>query len=240
MPVSVPPKRVVIAVDFGAASAAAVTLAGRIAKHFGASLLAVHAETVDVPPYFTREQMDRLDQEVQAARRLAEAEVRSFVEARTSVPFDVRVVEQPAAEAILDAIPAADLVVMGTHGRRGPRRWWLGSVAERVVRSAEVPVLVVHDGGEPASRASFNPTLLAAPEMDATSTRAWAAALADALGGVVEEGPSPDQCSTDGVSANSLVVVPMPAHPANRSVHENVVALARKCTVPVLFVPVGR
>jgi K+-sensing histidine kinase KdpD len=77
MPVSVPPKRIVVAVDFGAASEVAVTLAGRIASHFGASLLAVHAETVEVPPYFTRDQMDRLDQEVRAARHRAEAEVRT-------------------------------------------------------------------------------------------------------------------------------------------------------------------
>lgn len=43
----------------------------------------------------------------------------------------------------------ADLIVMGTHGRTGFQRWALGSVAERVVRSAPCPVLVV----PPAHRA---------------------------------------------------------------------------------------
>lgn len=40
-----------------------------------------------------------------------------------------------------------DLIVMGTHGRTGARRWMLGSVAERVVRLAPCPVLVLplHD-----------------------------------------------------------------------------------------------
>jgi hypothetical protein len=150
------------------------------------------------------------------------------------------VVEQPAAEAILDATSAADLVVMGTHGRRGPKRWWLGSVAERVVRLAEVPVLVVHDAGSPLSASTFNPTLLAAADDGATIARAWAAALAGALGGVVENGPAPENCSTDAVRTGTLVVVTMPAAPASRTVHHNVVALARKCTVPVLFVPAGR
>jgi nucleotide-binding universal stress UspA family protein len=38
----------------------------------------------------------------------------------------------------------ADLIVMGTHGRRGIARVLLGSVAEKVVRTAPCPVLTVH------------------------------------------------------------------------------------------------
>ncbi|MFB6130153.1 MAG: universal stress protein [Salinigranum sp.] len=41
-----------------------------------------------------------------------------------------------------------DLIVMGTHGRRGLERYLLGSVTERVVRGSDVPVLTVH--GAPA------------------------------------------------------------------------------------------
>lgn len=44
----------------------------------------------------------------------------------------------------------ADLIVMGTHGRRGIRRLAMGSDAEGVVRSAHVPVLLVHDAGKPS------------------------------------------------------------------------------------------
>jgi nucleotide-binding universal stress UspA family protein len=51
-------------------------------------------------------------------------------------------INQTAAEV------GADLIVMGTHGRRGVRRALLGSIAETVVRSAPCPVLTVrtHDG----------------------------------------------------------------------------------------------
>ena len=40
----------------------------------------------------------------------------------------------------------ADLIVLGTHGRRGLNRALLGSVAEKIVRMADVPVLTVHGG----------------------------------------------------------------------------------------------
>ena len=41
-----------------------------------------------------------------------------------------------------------DLIVMGTHGRRGLNRWLLGSVTERVVRAADAPVLTVRTSAE--------------------------------------------------------------------------------------------
>jgi nucleotide-binding universal stress UspA family protein len=47
----------------------------------------------------------------------------------------------------------ADLIVMGTHGRRGVRRLVLGSVAEAVLREARCPVLVVGQDGDCASAA---------------------------------------------------------------------------------------
>ena len=52
------------------------------------------------------------------------------------------------AEQILSFVDdnAVDLVVVGTHGRKGPSRWLLGSVAEKIVRSCRAAVLTVHDG----------------------------------------------------------------------------------------------
>lgn len=57
----------------------------------------------------------------------------------------VEAVGNKAAEFIVKcaAAWAADLIVMGTHGRRGFGRWALGSDAESVLRSASVPVLLV-------------------------------------------------------------------------------------------------
>jgi nucleotide-binding universal stress UspA family protein len=53
------------------------------------------------------------------------------------------VVNGPAAVAVLDAAPVADLIVLATHGRGRVARFFLGSVADKVVRGATCPVLVV-------------------------------------------------------------------------------------------------
>ena len=56
------------------------------------------------------------------------------------------------AVTLLDAIRPDDLVVMTTHGRGGVRRWLLGSVADKLVRAAAAPVLLVRASGpEPAA-----------------------------------------------------------------------------------------
>lgn len=66
------------------------------------------------------------------------------------VPVRTRVQSGTAYRSILDYIEDndIDLVVMGTHGRRGVERFLLGSVTERVVRSADVPVMTVRQRDE--------------------------------------------------------------------------------------------
>ena len=58
---------------------------------------------------------------------------------------DAVVVTGPIADAIIEFArnQKADLIAMSTHGRTGPSRWLLGSVADRVVRGAGMPVLMV-------------------------------------------------------------------------------------------------
>ena len=58
---------------------------------------------------------------------------------------EVITVGGPVADAIITFAHKvqADLIAMSTHGRTGPSRWFLGSVADRVVRGAGVPVLMI-------------------------------------------------------------------------------------------------
>jgi nucleotide-binding universal stress UspA family protein len=60
-----------------------------------------------------------------------------------------------ASDVILEAAIKwrADLIVMGTHGRRGLDRLLIGSDAERVLRSTPVPLLLVRERADDGKRA---------------------------------------------------------------------------------------
>ena len=80
----------------------------------------------------------------------AEAARRQLEEIAQTIPPNVKrelmiEIGEPGA-VIVEAASrvGADLLVMATHGRRGLKRLVLGSVAERVVREASAPVLIVH------------------------------------------------------------------------------------------------
>lgn len=79
----------------------------------------------------------------QYAREYLES-VRARLE-RDGVAASGTVVTGMAAAEIIDAAArhSAGMIAMATHGRVGPERWFLGSVADRVVRTATVPVLLV-------------------------------------------------------------------------------------------------
>ena len=73
------------------------------------------------------------------------AQLRNLMADASEVTWEAEVASGPAAETIVQIAQerAADLIVMGTHGRTGLRHLLLGSVAEKVVRLAPCPVLTV-------------------------------------------------------------------------------------------------
>ena len=95
-----------------------------------------------------------------AAEREALAELADSLDGAVAVETEV-VTGQPA-EGILDYVTdhEADLVVMGTHGRSGLRRYLTGSVAERVLRLSPVPVLTVRATAESSVGAGYEDILV--------------------------------------------------------------------------------
>ncbi len=136
--------RILVPVDFSDCSLEAVEYAALMAQRHSASVTLLHVlEPVSYGLDFTllhsgkREEMrERLTARLSdMTRALVEAKIQADSQVRGGTPF----------ESILDSartIPA-DLIVMGTHGRRGLSHALSGSVAEAVLRQSRCPVLTV-------------------------------------------------------------------------------------------------
>jgi nucleotide-binding universal stress UspA family protein len=138
--------RILVPTDFAPASAAAVNYAVGLARSVDAAVTVFHAYEIPATgllegTFVSPELVNRIQG---AAERALETTVRSHED---EVPLDSMLREGRPWEAICEAAKEvrADLIVMGTHGRRhGFVQALLGSVAEKVVRMSPVPVLVVH------------------------------------------------------------------------------------------------
>lgn len=145
-------KRILVPIDGSATAGKALATALQMAKESGGQLSVVHdlddlsfavnVQYAGVMMQAAREEADRVLAEALAAARAA------------GVSAETRLVGGPGrrlGETIAEEAKRwnADLIVVGTHGRRGISRAILGSGAEQVIRLAPVPVLVVRSAGEP-------------------------------------------------------------------------------------------
>ena len=139
-------RRILHPSDFSAASGAAFKKAVELAKASRAELAIVHvlSPVMPVPAdgYVSPKVYDELAASSRAwankqlAKRVARAKA-------AGARAKGRLMEGIAHEQIVRAARRSDLVVMGTHGRSGLAKFFLGSVASRVVSAAPCPVLTV-------------------------------------------------------------------------------------------------
>lgn len=233
-----PPRRILAALDGGEASHRATALAALIAGRTGAALDVLHATAFDAPAYFTSDQISRLEAEHELARAAARDRIAADLESRGVVPDGIVIVDSAVAdEAILEQASRYDLVCMGTHGRRGARRWWLGSVAERVALGAPVPVLVVRGDNATDPSVFARVTVAGAEGARLGQVMTYATALAGAFEGVVEPSPSLEACPADVLAGSSLVVVARGSGAGGMSTVTT--TSLRECGRPLLIVPVA-
>lgn len=134
-----PITRILLATDFSRSSEQALGYAEELARRFGAELLVLHVdEALSTVP----------GSDLAETRRLAaEGELQDLVADLRAKNVPARAILRPglASGEIVAMANAehADLVVLGTHGRTGLAHALLGSVAERVLRTASCPVLTV-------------------------------------------------------------------------------------------------
>ena len=139
--------RILVATDFSECSQRAVEYAAEMAARFGATLVIAHVyfpPVIAVPeaviPLSTRDMQGYLDK-MQAGLTAAADAAKRFGATQVET---VLVQGEPWHEVVKTAHDRrCDLVVVGTHGRGAVAHFFLGSVAEKIVRKAECPVLVV-------------------------------------------------------------------------------------------------
>lgn len=129
-----------------------LSLAQALAKATGGSLHLAHVHVPHPPDHFlsnTQFHYEGLDlEEYEAHHRDQEQSYLADVEARMSkdTPVDTALLEGHVAEEVARHAEAvnADLVLITTHGHTGVSRMWLGSVADALIRTTCLPLLVIH------------------------------------------------------------------------------------------------
>jgi nucleotide-binding universal stress UspA family protein len=141
-----PIKTILVPVDFDGPSEAALDTALRFARNLEAKVILLHVEPfklADVPEDVFYEGPNASSR----ARTNAMAALSALAESRASsgIAIKTELREGIAWDEILGATRSlkADMIVMGTHGRKGLTRGILGSVAEHVLRNAKVPVMTI-------------------------------------------------------------------------------------------------
>lgn len=146
--------RILVPLDGSELAEQALPEAQTLAREKGAEILLVRA----IEPLSDRDMAVILAtwksaDEIYAHRQTAAERYLGEVQEKlrlAGVPAEMVVDEGPAAEVILDTAEAeeVDMIVMSTHGRSGLSRWVYGSVAEKVLRRATCPLLLIRARSE--------------------------------------------------------------------------------------------
>jgi nucleotide-binding universal stress UspA family protein len=136
-------RKILVPIDFGPSSHAALEIALDLASKYGAALYVVHV--YEFPAYAYTPTAPPIMSAVQDAARTRFDEAMQRIAARKPDVKGFLREGAPCAEilAVREGV-GAELIVMGTHGRTGVARALIGSVAEKVIRTSPVPVLTVH------------------------------------------------------------------------------------------------
>ncbi len=147
------PKRILVATDFSDASEVALDYAIGLAKPLGAKITILHA--YELPIYgFPDGALIATAEMAVTIMNGAQAGVQAMCKKREGCGVELsQVVRQGVAweevHRVADEV-GADLIVVGTHGRKGLSHALLGSVAEKIIRTATRPVLTLHEKMEPS------------------------------------------------------------------------------------------
>jgi nucleotide-binding universal stress UspA family protein len=154
--------RILCATDFSDVSAKAERYAIALAKHYEARLVLLHVD----PPMALMAPYGEIPIDIgvfEEQRRQADLEMRAAQERARAAGVTVDATLRggaPAREILAEALHGVDLIVIGTHGRGGMEHFLLGSVAEKVLRKAQCPVMIVPAAADVERGARFSRILV--------------------------------------------------------------------------------
>ena len=141
-------KKILVAVDFSAASLETVAWSLKLATQFDAQLVVLHVlhDPAEAPGFYSSKKAGKkvLRNMEEAASTMLDEFVGKHLKKWKKV--DARIIPGLPSEQIvrLAEKEKVDLIIMGTHGRSGFQRLLIGSVTDKVIRSCTRPVLTVH------------------------------------------------------------------------------------------------
>ena len=139
--------RIMVPVDFSTSSRQIIGVASRMAEKYDASVTLVHVVDLEYYPYygFGSDPFRAVERDMMRASERKLADYVTDLQGAGIIATSVTVEGHPA-NAIRKVAEEhdVDLIVIGSHGRRGLDRIMVGSVSEKVSRSAHCPVLVVN------------------------------------------------------------------------------------------------
>lgn len=155
--------KILIATDFSECSMLALDFV--LGKHWAADTEICIVNAVE-PIYtsygiaggYVQPMVDAHHEQVQEARKLLAEKIEQLKKAFPECTINGFVIEGAPAECIIDQAAEwdADLIVLGSHGRKGFERFFLGSVAEKVVAHAPCSVNIVKKKKDVKAEASQN------------------------------------------------------------------------------------
>lgn len=185
-------RSILVPLDGSQFAESALPLAQAIAQGTGANLrlLTAHQPRPDLTPGLDQPLLDAQNLEVRNAIQAYLAEIAGRITGVTAV--STTVVDSPAAGpavAVTEAVERErpDLVVMCTHGRGPLSRFWLGSVADHLLRHVTVPLLLVRPAAGPPAEPAIRRIMVALDlSEESRAIIAPAADVARALGAAVQ------------------------------------------------------
>ena len=157
-------ERILSAVDLGPLSPDILSWSGLFGAAFSSRVEVFNVYWFDYPPYITESLAEGLLRDSEVQRRAIEKELSALAEKHlgSKTAWSVRTAEGHATTTLLAQLEGdpVDLLAIGSHGRSGIARLLLGSVAESLIRSVTIPVLVARSARESKPEAAVRDILV--------------------------------------------------------------------------------